>query len=83
MIEPLQLLDYDGPGQSDYMCGGTFSLAELERYNGIEGKNLVVKNKKGKEKGYILVKHFELRNSESNNNQRMTTHRAIRLDSDC
>ena len=45
-----QLMDYDGPGQSDYMCGGTFTLAQLEDNGGRES-DLIVKTKKGKNKG--------------------------------
>ena len=53
------MLDYDGPGQSDYMCGNTFTLAQLKDNKGKE-KDLIVISKKGKYKGYIMVTYFEV-----------------------
>ena len=71
-------MDYDGPGQSDYMCGGTFTLAQLESNRGRENE-LIVKNKKGtKEKGYIMVPFFELINTNSRSYNQSKS-----LDSDC
>merc|ERR1711915_889259 len=53
----IEILDYDGPGRADDMCGGIFTLEQLSHLN----KPLPLKNKKDKNKGELLVKYFKIK----------------------
>ena len=59
MFITFQVMDYDGPGKADEMCSGCFSLSDIEQASK-NGNKLGLKNKKEKDKGYIIVHSFDL-----------------------